>query len=149
MIEADSNRRFVILQGGLVVNVAMSAAPLGPEWVESKEGEIGDLSDGKTFVKPDPHPLAHPAASRGSHPVTCWTTSAKAHGYDSMLSLCSYADSTFRDVGRRRNLWPASSATRAGRLRRTDSGRRARGQARAAHRRRSHRRDARRWSGPQ
>jgi hypothetical protein len=94
MIEADSNRRFVILQGGLVVNVAMSAAPLGPEWVESKEGEIGDLSDGKTFVKPEPIPSRIQQEAEDAIQNLLDNT-AKAHGYDSMLSLCSYAESSF------------------------------------------------------
>jgi hypothetical protein len=46
--------RYLIIEDGKVANAAEAEAPLEQNWVQSDEGEIGDLYDGAAFTKPPP-----------------------------------------------------------------------------------------------
>lgn len=44
--------RYAIVEGGIVVNVAVAEYPIAENWIESESANIGDLYIDGEFIKP-------------------------------------------------------------------------------------------------
>ena len=46
--------KYAILQGDVVINVAVADEPLDSNWIEAHDASIGDVWDGEKFLTPGP-----------------------------------------------------------------------------------------------
>lgn len=47
-------KRYAIVVGGVVSNIAVATSPLAQNWIESETASIGDLYVNGQFIKPTP-----------------------------------------------------------------------------------------------
>lgn len=50
----DIVKRYAIVVGGVVSNIAVATSPLAQNWIESETASIGDLYVNGEFIKPTP-----------------------------------------------------------------------------------------------
>jgi len=89
--------RYAIVENDKCVNVAESDSALESNWHQSDTAKKGDDWDGSVFTKPAP-PVLTPAEYE-ARAIELFSAAvqdhldneAKAHVYDGILSLCSYA----------------------------------------------------------
>lgn len=90
--------KYAIVENGVVVNLAKSSAPLADNWIEFTElVNVGDLWDGQAFT-PAPPPVKSPDQLQKEVIDAAQQrldTFAKSRGYDGILSLCTYATSSY------------------------------------------------------
>lgn len=91
--------RYAVLKADIVANVVLCEDPdhaAEQGWIKSTDAQIGDVYDGEQFKKPQPPP-ADPKQVQADATVQIQLlldSTALEHGYDSIISLCSYAESS-------------------------------------------------------
>lgn len=85
-----------VIQNGRVVNtIVVHALSDLPGLIDAEQGgRIGDLWDGHNFTTPDEQPDPLAIQADGAVAVQRYLDeAAQAHGYDNIVSLCTYASS--------------------------------------------------------
>lgn len=88
--------KFAIIENNTVVNVAVSDEPLADNWIASEVAAIGDTYQNGEFIRPLP-PAKTPEELQTEIVESTQQRLddfARTHGYDGILSLCTYATST-------------------------------------------------------
>lgn len=89
-------KRYAIIEGGIVANIALADGPLADNWIEATDAaQIGGAYDG-TF-SPAPVPVKSPEELQAeivSATQRRLDDFARTRNYDGILSACTYATST-------------------------------------------------------